>query len=422
MTSNYFVLSSSKEPQKFHMNGFVLYQSTLERLESHVEKGLVSSSGAAVLVALHDECDSQGFIYPHATKPTYLANKLHIHTSTAYYGFQNLIENTWVIAAGVNENGEMVYRMPFYHHIPVPQYNEEGQVTKMESINYFRVPFDVFASHAFKKLIRRRCARGIVELLKMFNSCTREIRKEVGDAPTLSLPRKMNYLKQSLRTTTKRVRAFIESISDLFEAVPHKHTSRVYTKDGQTIAAEYIYKYEFSIKSSKWFKQYASEDEREFAAQSKKFEAGLAHVLNSIKNVLNDALSKQTHFDFASVYRLDVCERARLFDDTQTRQHIYSYVSHYVVDQIERYASNGRKIRNIVGFVRKKLNEAWRYYAGTYFEPGTLSVLVTKYVQIHGEEAKIPDWLQNIYDEGNEKKPRRSYFVSQEPALEELPY
>ncbi|ANS52402.1 hypothetical protein BT246_71120 (plasmid) [Bacillus thuringiensis] len=330
------------------------------------------SSALATLILLHYKVDDLGRL-PRNFTLSIIANESDIPYSTIHTGFQALLH-----AGLVREI--FIHGIPVYEICNYARYNrtaKEGN-THADKLSYFRIPNLLLETSILKELVSHRDSKGIIELLNLCNTFTRELKFKSKDSiETYTLPRNMDGLKERLGRNAKKVRNYIEVISPIFtfDAAAKKvrnprkgRIARIREKIQQIVITQFT----VNINSA-----CVIENDR---AEIRQTEAKMRKEATARLESIGIALTNKDRKDIVVSYKGEVSRIATYIKNKQLRDDFMTYTMSYAMDQCESFLALGEKIKSIGGMIRAKLRESFVPWAERYLDDDTRHALVLELI------------------------------------------
>ncbi|HDT6578563.1 TPA: hypothetical protein QFT23_004808 [Bacillus cereus] len=361
-------------PSKFLMHGPKFFDELRIYLLKNNELGeyALPSSALATLILLHYKVDDLGRL-PRNFTLSIIANESDIPYSTIHTGFQALLH-----AGLVREI--FIHGIPVYEICNYARYNrtaKEGN-THADKLSYFRIPNLLLETSILKELVSHRDSKGIIELLNLCNTFTRELKFKSKDSiETYTLPRNMDGLKERLGRNAKKVRNYIEIISPIFtfdatvKKVRNPRKERI-ARIREKIQQIVITQFTVTINSA-----CVMENDRDEIRQT---EAKMRKEATARLESIGIALTNKDRKDIVVSYKGEVSRIATYIKNKQLRDDFMTYTMSYAMDQFESFLALGEKIKSIGGMIRAKLRESFVPWAERYLDDDTRHALVLELI------------------------------------------
>ncbi|MCQ6305653.1 hypothetical protein [Bacillus cereus] len=361
-------------PSKFLMHGPKFFDELRIYLLKNNKLGeyALPSSALATLILLHYKVDDLGRL-PRNFTLSIIANESDIPYSTIHTGFQALLH-----AGLVREI--FIHGIPVYEICNYARYNrtaKEGN-THADKLSYFRIPNLLLETSILKELVSHRDSKGIIELLNLCNTFTRELKFKSKDSiEKYTLPRNMDGLKERLGRNAKKVRNYIEIISPIFtfDAAAKKvrnprkgRIARIREKIQQIVITQFT----VTINSA-----CVIENDR---AEMRQTEAKMRKEATARLESIGIALTNKDRKDIVVSYKGEVSRIATYIKNKQLRDDFMTYTMSYAMDQCESFLALGEKIKSIGGMIRAKLRESFIPWAERYLDDDTRHALVLELI------------------------------------------
>lgn len=361
-------------PSKFLMHGPKFFDELRIYLLKNNELGeyALPSSALATLILLHYKVDDLGRL-PRNFTLSIIANESDIPYSTIHTGFQALLH-----AGLVREI--FIHGIPVYEICNYARYNrtaKEGN-THADKLSYFRIPNLLLETSILKELVSHRDSKGIIELLNLCNTFTRELKFKSKDSiKKYTLPRNMDGLKERLGRNAKKVRNYIEIISPIFtfdatvKKVRNPRKGRI-ARIREKIQQIVITQFTVTINSA-----CVIENDR---AEMRQTEAKMRKEATARLESIGIALTNKDRKDIVVSYKGEVSRIATYIKNKQLRDDFMTYTMSYAMDQCESFLALGEKIKSIGGMIRAKLRESFIPWAERYLDDDTRHALVLELI------------------------------------------
>ena len=361
-------------PSKFLMHGPKFFDELRIYLLKNNKLGeyALPSSALATLILLHYKVDDLGRL-PRNFTLSIIANESDIPYSTIHTGFQALLH-----AGLVREI--FIHGIPVYEICNYARYNrtaKEGN-THADKLSYFRIPNLLLETSILKELVSHRDSKGIIELLNLCNTFTRELKFKSKDSiEKYTLPRNMDGLKERLGRNAKKVRNYIEIISPIFtfdaaiKKVRNPRKGRI-ARIREKIQQIVITQFTVNIHSA-----CVIENDR---AEMRQTEAKMRKEATARLESIGIALTNKDRKDIVVSYKGEVSRIATYIKNKQLRDDFMTYTMSYAMDQCESFLALGEKIKSIGGMIRAKLRESFVPWTERYLDDDTRHALVLELI------------------------------------------
>ena len=379
--------SKLHKQQKFLMHGPKFFDGLLKRLklEIHENPNGIPASALVTYILLHYKVNDMGLL-PTDFVLADLGKELDIPYSTIHSGFQTLLSRQLV--KEVFNNGIPVYEITDY---------AINNRTKLEgnmdcvALSYFRIPNLLLETPILKNLVSQRDSKGILLLLELCNSFTRELwQKNLSTIEDYSIVRKMKFLKERLGRNAKRVRKYIQTISPIFKCetidteVRKARKSRV-SRILELTEQIFVRKFKIHLSTN-----CIVENDN---AAIKQQEARMRKEATARFNAIGYPLSSSDLKNIVVAYRNEVSQIASFIENKLLRNQFMTYTMSSAMDDIEEYVkTTGKKLSSIGAIVRSKLREALYKWRFTSLDNATKHEIITKFIE---SKQEIPEFLVN---------------------------
>ena len=379
--------SKLHKQQKFLMHGPKFFDGLLKRLKLEIYENPngIPASALVTYILLHYKVNDMGLL-PTDFVLADLGKESDIPYSTIHSGFQTLLSRQLV--KEVFNNGIPVYEITDY---------AINNRTKLEgnmdcvALSYFRIPNLLLETSILKNLVSQRDSKGILLLLELCNSFTRELwQKNLSTIEDYSIVRKMKFLKERLGRNAKRVRRYIQTISPIFKCetidteVRKARKSRV-SRILELTEQIFVRKFKIHLSTN-----CVVENDN---AAIKQQEARMRKEATARFNAIGYPLSSSDLKNIVVAYRNEVSQIASFIENRLLRNQFMTYTMSSAMDDIEEYVkTTGKKLDSIGAIVRSKLREALYKWRFTSLDNATKHEIITKFIE---SKQEIPEFLVN---------------------------
>lgn len=190
------------------IKGAKMFQDHFNALKAEHDFSPLPASAIATYLLFHLNCDDLGLLRARDPENALRmwSDKTGIPYSTLHTGREILYKRNF-IKDTFNGNDQLY------------EINGYGVHNTEMKLNYFRIPFSLKNSKVLKKLVSAKDSTGLIMLLDLCNAFHRDARWGKS-AKELSVTRKMSSFKEKMNKNAKKVREWIESVSEIFTISP----------------------------------------------------------------------------------------------------------------------------------------------------------------------------------------------------------
>jgi hypothetical protein len=340
------------------INGKKFFQDGLTKLKSYP----LPASAICTYILFHLECDDYGRVQANSFSLTKFSKMTGIPSSTLYGGMEALFQHGFLQEVIIKN--QPYYEIIGYSRWNTPEFN--GQATTEEGLNYFRIPYKLTEGSTLKRLVSSRDSSGLIMLLDLFNTFTREFNIK-GDRTEEGITRRMSFLKDRMKKTALKIRQWVEIVESLFIFEPVGISERKPRKDRLTVRKKnnpvqiLIEKFKVTINPSIIGELEDTYDTKQVEAAVRKEVShklvleGIKHNNKDIRDIL--ASIKQEVIDVMKYYHASIPRRNKVIFDVFNSA--FDQFIDYYKDKKENDPVN--QVRSIGAFVRNSLISSFKY-------------------------------------------------------------
>ena len=205
------------------IKGVKFFQDHLYALKAEHDFSPLPASAIATYLLFHLNCDDLGLLRARDPENALQkwSDKTGIPYSTLHSGREILYKRNF-IKDTFNGNDQLY------------EINGYGVHNTGTKFNYFRIPFALKNSAVLKKLVTAKDSSGLIMLLDLCNSFHRDA-QWVQAATELSVKRSMSFLKDKMNKNAKKVRGWIETVSEIFTFSPLDYKEKMPNQERMAI-------------------------------------------------------------------------------------------------------------------------------------------------------------------------------------------
>lgn len=373
--------------QKFLIHGPKFFNGLLKHLKREDELYKLPASALAVYIGMHYVVNDIGLL-PSDITIQQLADSINLPYTTAHKGFQVLLQRKLV-------QEKIIHGLPVYEisNYAINNRTKREGNTECVALSYFRLPRVLLETNILCELVTHRDRNGIYLLLDLCNAFTRKLGTSYKEnINEYTIVRRMSFLKKYLNKNAKKVRAYVELLSPIFQFEAAHTTVREPRKMRLTRIREAVNQIlipKFTIRLSPTC--VLENDDTDIKQHEAKMRKEAVSRLKSI----GYALTSKDGRDLVVAFQNEVSKIAYLLENKTARTQLMTYSMCYALDQLEHYVKvTKEKVNSIGAFVRTKLRESLPSWRFTYLNDNERHELMVAFKR---QKIDPPEWLRIDY-------------------------